>query len=128
MITFPDSAQQAWTVPQDVWHNDFWPVRDRSDPRTVLLFVILSDLAPGGAGTLVLTGSHRLVRRYLDSSDIGPHPKRLREILGADPWLRELWQPAAAESPEDRIRRFMIDGTTIGDIPLRVVELTGRAR
>lgn len=127
LITFPDSSVRTWVLPHDVWHNDFMPVHDQSEPRAVQLFVILSDLAPGGGGTLVLTGSHRLIRRYLDRSDAGPHPRRLRELLGADPWLRDLWRPSGDQSPEDRTRRFMIDGGTVGDVPLRVVELTGRA-
>jgi hypothetical protein len=127
LITFPDPAVRAWTVPHGGWHNDFWPVRDHSDSRAVQLFVILNDLEAGGGGTLVLTGSHRLVRRYLDRSDVGPHPKRLRRLLGADPWLRELWHPDGSASAEGRICRFMIDGGTVGDVPLRVVELTGRA-
>jgi ectoine hydroxylase-related dioxygenase (phytanoyl-CoA dioxygenase family) len=36
-------------------------------------------------------------------------------------------EPSPSTSAEQRIRRFMTDGTRIGDVQLRVVELTGRA-
>lgn len=127
LVTFPDPAVRTWTLPRDGWHNDFMPVRDRSDPRPLQLFVILDELPAGGGGTLVLTGSHRLIRRQLDHLGMDPHPRRLRALLGADPWLRELWQPGGDESSADRIRRFMIDGHRVDDVELRVVELTGEA-
>ncbi|MFC7622892.1 phytanoyl-CoA dioxygenase family protein [Microlunatus sp. GCM10028923] len=127
LITFPGPSADPWTVPQEVWHNDFTPLTGTPDPRAVQLFVILDDLAPRGGGTLVLTGSHRLVGPLIRDSEDGPHPRRLRDRLGRDRWLRELWRPALDEPAPDRIRRFMIDGGTVGDVDLRVVELTGAA-
>ncbi|HEY6593246.1 MAG TPA: hypothetical protein VI011_03910 [Asanoa sp.] len=65
----------------------------------------------------------------LTGSDSGkaPHPRQLRRVLAEQPWLRELWEPSWCTSAEQRIRRFMTDGTRIGEVELRVVELTGRA-
>jgi ectoine hydroxylase-related dioxygenase (phytanoyl-CoA dioxygenase family) len=55
-----------------------------------------------------------------------PHPSRVRQVLGEQPWLRELWEPPTSSTAEQRIHRFMTDGTRIGDVDMRVVELTGR--
>jgi protein-tyrosine-phosphatase/ectoine hydroxylase-related dioxygenase (phytanoyl-CoA dioxygenase family) len=109
------------------WHNDFVPPRPEGGLRAVQLFVILTDLPARGGGTLVLTGSHHLIGRYLADSGAAPHPRQLRHVLGAHPWLRDLWQPSRCASAEQRIHRFMTDGTRIGGVDLRVVELTGRA-
>jgi hypothetical protein len=123
LVTFPSTAT-AWDLPRGgAWHNDFVPSRDDADPRAVQLFVILNDLPAHGGGTVVLTGSHHLVTR----SGAAPHPRKLRQVLGAQPWLRELWEPPLHASADRRIRRYMTDGARIGDVELRVVELTGRA-
>jgi ectoine hydroxylase-related dioxygenase (phytanoyl-CoA dioxygenase family) len=75
----------------------------------------------------VLTGSHQLITHYIADSGKAPHPRQLRRVLAEQPWLRDLWEPSRCTSAEQRIRRFMTDGTRIGDVELRVVELTGRA-
>jgi hypothetical protein len=127
LVTFP-SGREQWTLPSgSAWHNDFVPLRSGTGQRAVQLFVILKDLPTHGGGTLVLTGSHRLVTRYIADTGNAPHPARVRHALGAHSWLRELWEPSPAVTEEQRIHRYMIDGTRIGDVDLRVVELTGRA-
>jgi ectoine hydroxylase-related dioxygenase (phytanoyl-CoA dioxygenase family) len=89
--------------------------------------MILQDLPAGGGGTLVLTGSHRLITRYIAGTGKAPHPSSLRRALGGNSWLRELWEPPEDTSGEQRIHRYMMDGIRIDDVDLRVVELTGRA-
>jgi ectoine hydroxylase-related dioxygenase (phytanoyl-CoA dioxygenase family) len=74
-----------------------------------------------------LTGSHRLITQYIAETGEAPHPRRVRHALSDHPWLRELWEPPHASTDEERIRRYMIDGTRIRDADLRIVELTGRA-
>jgi hypothetical protein len=119
LVTFP-SGNAEWDLPSgSAWHNDFVPPRPGAGVRAVQIFWLLADLPPRGGGTLVLTGSHHLVER----SGEAPHPRRLRQALGRQPWLRDLWEPAAGE----RVRRFMHEGTTIDGVDLKVVELTGRA-
>jgi ectoine hydroxylase-related dioxygenase (phytanoyl-CoA dioxygenase family) len=75
----------------------------------------------------VLTGSHRLVTQYIAGSGEAPHPSKLRPVLGEQPWLRDLWEPSAPSTAEQRIHRYLTNGTRIGDVDLRVVELTGQA-
>jgi hypothetical protein len=127
LVTFPRRDQAEWDVPVSVWHNDFVRYDAGREVRAVQLFVLLNDIRPGGGATLVLTGSHRLVAKYADPAADGPHPKRLRQTLGAaDPWLRKLWARDGAEG-NDRVRRYMVDGAEVDGVPLRVVELTGQA-
>jgi len=127
LVTFPSRAAE-WDLPVGgEWHNDFVPLQQGAGLRAVQLFVVLSDLPARGGGTLVLTGSHRLVARYVTESGKAPHPRDLRTALGAHPWLRDLWDPSSDTSAEERIHRFMTGGARIDDVELRVVELTGRA-
>lgn len=127
LVTFPTDGPE-WNLPTGgAWHNDFVPLRHRGDPRALQIFVILSDLPPGGGGTLVLTGSHHLVGRYLAGSGEEPHPRTLRRVLGGHPWLGELFEPARAVPAAERIGRFMAEGARVDGVDLRVVELTGAA-
>jgi hypothetical protein len=127
LVTFPARAAE-WDLPRGgAWHNDFVPLRQTAGLRAVQLFVILDDLPARGGGTLVLTGSHHLVTRHIADSGEAPHPRRLRQVLGQQPWLRDLWEPSRCSSPGQQVRRFMTDGTRAGDVDLRVVELTGPA-
>ena len=126
LVTFP-SPDQDWTLPAGAaWHNDFVPLRPDTGERAVQLFTILRHLPTRGGGTVVLTGSHHLVTRYTADSGNAPHPSRVRQVLGEQPWLRDLWEPPASSTAEQRIHRYMTDGTRIGDVDIRVVELTGR--
>jgi hypothetical protein len=127
LVTFPAAATD-WAIPVGgAWHNDFIPLRDDAGDRALQLFTILSDLPAGGGGTLVLTGSHRLVTRYIARSGNAPHPAQVRRALGETPWLRDLWEPSPGSTAEERIRRYMTEGAVVDDVELRVVELTGRA-
>jgi hypothetical protein len=127
LITFP-SASRQWTLPTGgAWHNDFVPLRSGVGERAVQIFVILKDLPARGGGTLVLTGSHRLVTQYIADTGHAPHPSRVRHALSGHSWLRELWEPPQAGTDEERIHRYMIDRTRIRGVDLRIVELTGQA-
>nr|WP_221380972.1 phytanoyl-CoA dioxygenase family protein [Actinoplanes polyasparticus] len=127
LVTFPSRTKQ-WDLPTGgAWHNDFVPLRSGVGERALQLFMILQDLPARGGGTLVLTGSHRLVTRYIDDTGKAPHPSSLRRALGGNSWLRELWEPPEHAGGEQRVRRYMMDGLRIDDVDLRVVEVTGRA-
>jgi hypothetical protein len=115
LVTFPGDG--PWELPAREWHFDFMPAV--AGPRPVQFFAFLSPVRPRGGGTLVLTGSHRLVAPYLGEEFRMP---RVRAALAAHPWLRGLWEPGHGG---DRIQRYMHDGTVVGGVPLRVIELTG---
>lgn len=120
LVTAPGSG--TWTVPTGGWHLDF-------PARGALALKWLGYLAPvraGGGGTVVLSGSHRLVARYLeraDPADPGRSPAVRDAIFGGHPWLRGVREPGA---PAERIERLMDRGAVIDGVEVRVVELTGR--
>lgn len=117
LVTFPHDG--PWELPARAWHFDYMPVS--AGPRPVQFFAFLNQVRPRGGGTLVLAGSHRLVAPYLGLGEAF-RLDRVRTSLAAHPWLRGLWKPGDGD---DRIQRYMNDGTSIDGIPLRVVELTG---
>lgn len=126
LITFP-SHTAPWGVPHAQWHLDFPAHSAGPDLVGLRVLAFLAPVRPQGGGTVVLVGSHRLVRRLIARS--GPHDRvhsaQVRRILAQRaPWLRELLAPAAPAAQE-RIHRFMDEGAEIEGVPVRVVELTG---
>jgi hypothetical protein len=119
LVTFPGDG--PWELPARGWHFDFMPAS--GGQRPVQFFAFVNQVRPRGGGTLVLTGSHRLVAPYLGGGEAFRMP-RVRASLAAHPWLRGLWEPGGS-GDGDRIQRYMNDGTVIDGVPLRVVELTG---
>lgn len=125
LVTFPGRSGEPWDVPTTAWHNDFMWFNASPDPRAVQIFVLLNEIQPGGGATLVLSGSHRLIPRYVEPGDDGPHPRSLRKKLGAaHPWLRDLWE---GTSGVDRRQRYLEEGAELEGVQLRVVELAGQA-
>jgi hypothetical protein len=117
LVTFPGDG--PWELPAREWHFDFMPAVGGARP--VQFFAFLSPVRPRGGGTLVLTGSHRLVAPFLDGGEAFRMP-RVRTALAGHAWLRELWEPGHGD---DRIQRYMHEGTVVDGVPLRVAELTG---
>jgi hypothetical protein len=111
LITFPTPG--PWDVPAG-WHLDVPP----STPLTVLrMFAFVSAVRPGGGGTVLVAGAHRLMAG-LDgarSSDVR------RALADRSPWFADLWRGDGS----DRVERFMGAGEDIDGVRLRVVELTG---
>ncbi len=125
LTTFPEPG--AWDVPTGLWHWDspFDWHREKLSGLFVVSFI--GTVARGGGGTLILSGSPRLMRQH----DAGLTPEQRRAnaathrdlFLGSHPWLMAL--AGMAPSPADRIAAFMQAETLAHGIPLRVVELTG---
>lgn len=109
------AADRPWDVPHGGWHIDRPP-----SVRAVTVFVILASLRPCGGGTLILTGSQRL----LGGAPVQPkYNGKYRRLLGARHlWLHELWSPGG---PTDRRTRYLDEGAVLDGVPVRVVELTG---
>lgn len=129
LMTFP-TAQAAWAVPTAGWHFDYVPLQAELGLRALQAFVVLTDVQPGGGGTLVLAGSHRLVSRYVTDTGLEPRPRLVRAHLASlDPWLAELWDERAGGSAmnHERDRRLMVDGAVVDSVDLRVREVSGSA-
>jgi ectoine hydroxylase-related dioxygenase (phytanoyl-CoA dioxygenase family) len=125
LVTFPESTER-WDIPHKSWHLDF-PAPSRVQGLfAVRIFVCLAKLRPAGGGTLFLAGSHRLVQ---DLADKEPAEKlrsaEAREGLIRDyPWVKGL---CSFDETVDRVRQFVKGGAVIGDVNVRVIEMTGEA-
>lgn len=123
-IAFPNG--RPWRVPASGWHIDAKYTSPLHPPRGVKTFALLGDVAPCGGGTLVVSGSHRLVHRWFGEHPPPPGAKSadMRKLLLALPYLRDL---QTESEPDERIARFMDTPEHNGDIALQVVELAGLA-
>jgi hypothetical protein len=125
LVTFPEPG--AWDVPARLWHwdNDSEPHLDR--PRGLFVVSFIGPVAPRGGGTLILSGSPRLLaqqERRIPASQRHASVARLRDRFHRSaPWLMAL--TGLAPSPADRVAAFMDTETVVDGVPLRVVELTG---
>jgi hypothetical protein len=115
-------------VPVDTWHVDApygLPVR----PLTALkVFTLLADLPPGNGGTMFVAGSHRVVERFGRTADphvLAKNARARQALLRSDPWFVALRQPGG--DPGERVARFMEREGDIDALPVRVVELHGKA-
>ena len=124
LVTFPEPG--PWDVPHTVWHLDLPGRGDPDRPGVLRLFGFVSDVGARGGGTLVVEGSHELVRRMVAAApghDAGRSSDVRRRLAASHPWFRAL----AREGGGDRVRRFMTDGDEIDGVRVRVAELTGAA-
>jgi hypothetical protein len=124
-VTFPEPG--AWELPTHFWHCDS-PCEPHLD-RLRGLFVVsfIGPVAPRGGGTLILSGSPRLLiqqeRRIPVDQQRGLGTKPWERFRRSHPWLMAL--TGQAPSPADRAAAFMERETIVEGVPLRVVELTG---
>jgi hypothetical protein len=82
------------------------------------MFTFLDTVAPGGGGTLVVAGSHRLLNESRRISS-----KQLKKRLKREPYFRDLMSKHFADR-----RRFIRECGRVGDVELQVVELHGQPR
>jgi hypothetical protein len=113
LFTLPNAAR--WTVPASIWHLDIPRLGDDAVPG-VQAFTFLGEVAPGGGGTLVVAGSHRLLNtgQRVRSKDV---KKRLRR----KPYFTTLMDRQAPDRAGLLGQLAEVDG-----VPVEVVELTGR--
>jgi hypothetical protein len=125
LVTFPEPG--VWDVPTGLWHWDSavdWHVEALN-----ALFVVsfIGTVAPRAGGTLVLSGSPRLLVQHEAAQGSvrgkGEAAMRRDSFHRSHPWLMAL--TGKAPSPAGRIAAFMEEGTEIDGARVRVVELTG---
>ena len=121
-VTFPSGPTGERMVPTDTWHWDAHP-----DSSGLLLFTFCSSVEPGGGGTLVLAGSHRVLRRFYmeldDEAAAQPHCEHRRRFARWHPYLEAL--TGHGQVVDDRVARFCERDEELAGVPCRVVELTG---
>jgi ectoine hydroxylase-related dioxygenase (phytanoyl-CoA dioxygenase family) len=120
LVCFPTSGD--WDVPHRHWHLD-GPC-DPAARRTMVgrLFLILAPLAPQGGGTVVATGSHRIVEATADRAGEQLSSSEMRKRLRAQHgWFDALMSPAG-----ERTQQFMDAEVEIAGVPVQVEEMSGR--
>lgn len=112
LLTLPNAPR--WTVPHSIWHLDFPRLREDGSPG-IQMFAMLDTVAPGGGGTLVVAGSHRLLndRGFLKS-------KQVKKLLKRLPYFDELMSRHAADRS-----RFVETPVPVNGVDQQVVELCG---
>jgi hypothetical protein len=125
IVTFPEPG--GWEVPTRLWHWDNLCDLHIDQPRALFVVSFIGSVAPGSGGTLILSGSPRLLiqqeRRIPASQRSGSGTSVWERFHRSHPWLMAL--TGLAPSPADRTAAFMAGETIVEDVPLRVVELTG---
>lgn len=114
----------ALACPCEKWRLDL-PADPRRFSKTIArIFVLLAPLSSRGGGTLVATGSHRLVTRIAERAEDHLNASKIRTRLAAEhAWFRELMTPPP--EGEDRAARFMDAETEVDGVPCRVEEVAG---
>ncbi|MCB0086930.1 MAG: phytanoyl-CoA dioxygenase family protein [Caldilineaceae bacterium] len=114
-LLFTPPQETEWTVPANVWHLDI-PRLPIAGLLGVQVFTFLDTVIPRGGGTLVVTGSHRLLNstgKYIRSQDV-------KKLLKKEAYFRDLM----SKNMPNRQRFLTIPGK-VGDVELCVVELHG---
>jgi len=123
-LAFP--ATGDWNVPPGGWHIDANYLSALSPPDGVRTFAFYGDVVARGGGTLLLSGSHRLVHKWFIDH---PPPKgtrgaKFRTMLREHPYIRDLHTDG---DPDERVARFMDRAEEVGGNPLQVVETVAEA-
>ncbi len=114
-LLFSLPGREDWSIPSDVWHTDLPRFAERS-ASGLQSFTFLDDVEPKGGATLIVAGSHRLLRGFstLPSKEVKAH-------LQAEDFFKHLFdseRPAIGDVSD-------AFGAAEG-VDLEVVELTGR--
>lgn len=124
LVTFPEAG--VWDVPTGLWHWDSPCSLHRDALNALFVVSFIGEVAQRSGGTLVLSGSPRLLIRQepgLTPAQRSDAAVRRDLFHRSHPWLMAL--TGKAPSPADRVAAFMETEAVVEGVPLRVVELTG---
>jgi hypothetical protein len=119
LVTLPTG--EPWSLPHRQWHTDVGFELPQDGLVGVKVWALLGDLEPGGGGTPQVAGSHRVIARYLTTTDERDFRTVRDQVLASHSWFRQLTREGGARGDE-LMREADLDG-----IPVRVVELVGQA-
>lgn len=125
LLTFPSKG--PWFLPDNSWHLDLQAsVQPEADENPgVQVFAVLEPLAAQGGATIVLAGSHRIVRHLAQQPEMigeGRSKDVTKAVKRAAPSLRDLWSRAPGV---DRENRYLVNPVDVFGIPVQAVEFTG---
>lgn len=126
LASFPDADR--WTLPGrgGQWHSDLSYTEPMAPLPALRVFAVFGDVAPGGGGTLLVAGSHRMVERFVGSQpEVAARPAKQSSepCHRSNAWLAELTR--GDESEPGRVERFLHAVTDVDGIPARVIEACG---
>lgn len=125
LLTMPGQAPESWERVDD-WHFDNDPHLYTDGANELMLFTFYSSVEPRGGGTLLLSGSPRLVARYITATAEAGTPDGLPLTDGLakwHPWLAEMMRHGGVDSrPTTTLMESEAD---VHGVPVRIVELTG---
>ena len=125
LLTFPGEGSQPWER-ADIWHFDNDPRNYLDGVTELMLFTFYSSVGPQGGGTLILSGSHRLVAKYITTSAAVGMPDVLSLTDGLakwHPWLAEMMKCGEVDArPTATLMEAAVD---VHGVPVRIVEFTG---
>lgn len=112
LFTPPDA--ERWAVPSRIWHLDV-PRLEQSGCPGVQTFCCIDAVVPGGGGTVVVSGSHKLLndRGRIASRDV---KRRLAKI----PWFRTLFSPGGEERCASLLAAQTVTAEGAGEVTLQV--------
>ena len=123
-LGFP--TRDAWNVPSRGWHIDANYLSALSPPAGVRTHALFGDVACYAGGTLIVSGSHRLVHQYFKDHPPPPGTRgaEYRRRLCGHPYIAALHTDGDAR---ERVARFIRRAEEHDGISLRVVENAGAA-
>lgn len=112
LFTLPNVHE--WRLPHKIWHLDMPRNQEASIPG-VQIFACLNKVEPGGGGTVVVAGSHRLLNHgeFIRSRDV-------KKLLMREQWFSDLM----SDCVEDR-SVFMTDAGVVDGVEVQVIEMCG---
>ena len=129
LFTPPSVEITPWNVNTGNWHwdrNPFGLVGGTSSGLQIFMF--LDEVQPGGGGTLIVEGSPELLLRYHETIPPDARNRKRSSIrkgfYKTHPWL--IYLNYQLDEPEVRMEKLMHRVTLIDDVPVRVIELTGK--
>ena len=118
--------QRQVNVETILWHTDYEYDLSPDALAGVQVFAILNELTIGGGGTLVVEGSHRVVRefvRHRSPQALANMKQNRLALMNSDPFLQAISNAVSVDRPEQWIAKHK---ATIGGIPVAVNQVTGR--
>lgn len=123
MITFPNTPH--WEIPRGGWHLDGPAGKGDDGVNRIVVFVFLEKTEPGGGGTVVAAGSHKVIGDLVRQTPGSWSSAEVRKALLRDePWFGEL---LSKEEKAGRHERLTQPTPSAQGHPLRVIECTGEA-
>ncbi len=129
LVNLPKSEEEGlWYIPTSGWHVDYHYTHDPEPLFGLRVFSFLSNVEPQGGGTLVVSGSHRVVADYvrtLSTEKRSAGYAKVRDRMHASlPWFQRLTE--GNERGPNRIPTLMEESGRVGDVEVRVEQLCGK--